>query len=737
MNYRFADKNHLEVSSGTKRLHLVFLENASIHVYVNECPKDLIELNEVFETKVLRIAPPGSDGVLRIALSDSVMLEIDEKLHLRFLHDGVVFFEPRLRGAKNTKRDDYAEIDFKISDDAKIYGLGDKMASLNRRGYSYTNTNTDEPTHQDELSPSLYKSINYLLVRSFNRFFGLYFPSTYAYDYDLGKADLHEVKVGLRRDYLDFYLFYGDDPKQITSSYSLLVGYPYFIRMKMLGNQQSRWSYEDEKMVREVAKQYKKNGLPLDYIHLDIHHMDGYRDFTIDKSRFPDLAKLAEDLKKQGIGLVTINDAGIKVDPDYDIYAACIENGWEAKHPDGSSFVGKVWPGDSVFPAYSDKGCREFFLNKAKEFVSTYHIEGIWNDMNEPHSFTGPLPEDLTFAIDGKKRDFAEYHNAFPEGMVRCFDKVFEEANRRPYVFTRAGLATTPKYAFAWNGDNFSLWHHLVLSIPQILSMSLSNFMIDGVDIGGFGGDGNKELLIRWCEANILMPFFRNHSSLFTKAQEPYAYDQETLEIYRKFLEFRYRLIPYLYTLAYRVSTAGEMMVRPLFFNYPEDENTYEINDEYMVGDSLLLAPVANQGQTVRAIYLPKGIWHDYFTGKTYEGGDYIMMKLALDETAVFVKDGTILPEFEGLKSIDKKQIHRITYRVFGEKADGFLYEDDGDSLNYRKGKYNTYHIHYEDGKATVSKDHRGYHSTFKEIVFIKGDKQKSVPYQENVEERF
>ncbi len=734
MNYQFTDKNHLEVSSGSKRLHLVFLENASIHVYVSECPKDLIELNEVLETKVLRILPP-SDGILKMSLSESVDLEIDEKLNLRFLHAGHEFFSPRLNNAKKTKRNDYAEIDFDISDDAKIYGLGDKMAPMNRRGYSYVNTNTDDSNHQDELFPSLYKSINYLLVRSFDRFFGLYFPSTYAYEYDLAKASLNEVKVGLRKDYLDFYLFYGDDPKQITSAYSLLVGHPYFIRMKMLGNQQSRWSYEDEKMVREVAKQYKKFDLPLDYIHLDIHHMDGYRDFTVDKTRFPDLAKLADDLKRQGIGLVTINDAGIKVDPDYEIYAKCVENGWEAKNPDGTSFIGRVWPGDSIFPAYSNKGCREFFFDKAKEFVATYHVDGIWNDMNEPHSFTGPLPDEVTFDVDGKKREFAEYHNAFPEGMVRCFDEVYSEANRRPYVFTRACMATTAKYAFAWNGDNFSLWHHLGLSIPQILSMSLSNFMIDGVDIGGFGGDGNKELLIRWCEGNILMPFFRNHSSLHTKAQEPYAYDKETVDIYRKYLEFRYRMIPYLYTLTHRVSTLGEMMVRPLFYNYPEDKETYEINDEYMVGDALLLAPIVNQGQTVRAIYLPEGIWHDYFTGETYEGGRYIMMKLALDETAVFVKDGSILPEFDGLKYIDKKQIHRITYRVFGENADGFLYEDDGDSLNYLKGKFNTYHIHYEGGKISIQKDHRGYHSTFKEIVFAKGEKQISVPYQESVEE--
>ena len=712
----FETPSHLVISSGKQKLHFVFLAAKCIHIYSKECPKDLIELDEATETKLISIT---CGEVMTLSLGDGITCVIDKNLSFRFYRAGEPFFSPLMLDEAHSGKEGYSKIRIPVDEDAKIYGLGDKMAQLNKKGYVYRSWNTDDPSHQDEQYMSLYKSINYLLLRDKGTYYGLYFPSTFRYEYDLGRYESKYADIYSEKGFLDFYFFYGASPKEITSSYSRLVGYPYFIRLKMLGNSQSRWSYENEAMVRDVFKQHKKHRLPLDYIHMDIHYMDGYRDFTIDHSRFPDVKSLSEELKKGDVELVAINDAGLKLDDQYELCATCTEKGWLGKHEDGSIYVGRVWPGDSVFPSYINPECRAFFHQKAVEFIKENGISGIWNDMNEPYSFTGELPMNLDFSFGDRKLLHEEYHNIYGESMDRCYYDVFEEFNRRPYCFTRAAQATTPKYAFSWNGDNHSLWHHLVLSIPQILSCSLSNLMFDGVDIGGFGSDTTKELLLRWCEANILMPFFRNHSSLYTRNQEPYAFDQECTDIYREYLNLRYRFVPYLYDLARKMATKGEMIVRPLFYNYPNDENVFEINDEYMVGEDALLAPILGQGQVARAIYLPKGIWIDYFTNERIEGGKYILKEMKLGETGIFIRNNTIIPEFTNLLHLNKKKIPDIVFHLYGEEGNYELYEDDGDSLNYQKGEYNLYRVSFKDGVFSLTLTRNRYHSPWKRVIII------------------
>ena len=357
--------------------------------------------------------------------------------------------------------------------------------------------------------------------------------------------------------------------------------------------------------------------------------------------------------------------------------------------------------------------------------------------MNEPHSFLGAIPDSVDFSYEGRKLLHEEYHNVYGESMDRCFHTVFTDENRRQYLFTRAAMATTSKYAFAWNGDNFSLWHHLVLSIPQILSCSLSNLMFDGVDIGGFGGDCNKELLIRWCEGNILMPFFRNHSSLDTKSQEPYAFDEECIAIYRKYLNIRYAFAPYMYDLARKMANEGEMMVRPLFYNFPDDEATSDINDEYMLGDDVLLAPILQQGQKARAVYLPKGTWIDYFSGEKLEGEKWHLRKMELDETGIFIKNNTIIPHFKDLLHLNKKKIKEIVFHVYGSKADYTLYEDDGDSLNCQKGEYNLYKASFARGKFTLEKTRSKYASPFERVTIVYGDKSVTMQLKDKLEYQF
>ena len=705
------------------KLHIELLKNDTVRCYFEKVNEKFISIYPKKVTALPKIEK--IDNKIIIHLSEAKILTVDDKYSLS-LNDYLTL-----------KLEDYPiddkpahVMDFDISNDARVMGLGDKMGALDKRGYHYRSWATDDPVHQDELYESLYKAISYLFVKSNGHYFALYFPSTYPYEFDIDKKIMGKVLVYSFNVKQDFFLFYGDEPKDIISSYSSLVGRPYMVRLKMLGNQQSRWSYENEKLVRDVFKGYLENKIPLDYIHLDIDYMNGYRCFTVNKERFPNLKQLSDDLKKEDVEIVAINDAGIKQDDDYDIYRYVVDNDLVIKNADGSKYIGKVWPGESVFPNYFDPKTKKYFGDYAYKFIHENGISAIWNDMNEPTSFFGPLPLDSYQIIQGKKISHEETHNIYGEHMVRCFVDTFRRDNIRPFLITRAANATTPQYTIVWGGDNFSLWHHLKLSIPQLLSLCISNFMFAGDDIGGFGGDGNKELLIRWCEGNIFIPFFRNHSSLYTKAQEPFAYDKECTEIYRKFIQVRYDFIPYLYDLVYRMNKYGEMIMRPLFYNYPEDKVALDINDEYMVGESVLHAPIVDKNTNKRIVYLPKGRWINYFTSQVFKGEKHYIVDLSLDETGIYIKKNSIIPMYENLLHLEKEKIDSISFRLFGSHGKYQMYEDDGKTLNHEKGEYNIYDVSFNKKEFTLKLKRHGYQSPYKKIKVYYGDKKYEVDYK-------
>ena len=731
MEYK-VEKNKVEILINNKSLNIELLNKNIIRLYVKKNRCDLIDLNVKKARRNFEVKKEDNSLVV-IDRNYKLLFKEDEGVSLYFKDSYLTSISFNKLFDEVEKRE-YFNTSFKINDNDNIFGLGDKMAYLDKKGYFWASWATDDSNHQDELFPSLYKSINYLLLRSNKKFFGVFFPSTFRLTFDACKTDLHKLTVNNFEEEQDMFLVLGDDIKEVTRSYSELVGHPYFIRMKMLGYQQSRWSYENEEMVKTLRDNFIKHEIPLDYIHLDIHYMDGYRDFTIDKTRFPDIKTLSEELKKDEIELVGINDAAIKEDPEFDLYKY-LEDNHLFGTLDGKTYINAVWPGDSGFPNYFDDKCKKYFESYASKFLDDTGISGIWCDMNEPASFNGPLPDEVDFTFGKRKLLHKEAHNVYAEHMVKSFVNTFKKKNIRPYLFSRAAFATTAKYAFVWNGDNFSLWHHLRYSIPQILSLSMSGFMFNGVDIGGFGGDSNKELLIRWLEANLFIPFLRNHSTLHTKAQEPYAYDEETLNIFKKFLKIRYEFIPYLYNLAQEMSFKGEPIVSPLFYHFEDDENTLEINDEYMVGDSLLVAPILDKDARRRMIYLPKGTWIDLFTGKKYIGGKYIIFAENLAESGYFIKNNTLIPMFENLKHIKKSEIDTLVIKVFGNSGKVKIYEDDGETLDYEKGIYNIYEARVNKDKFTFKKVKGSYDSPFKKIKLIKDGETKIFDFKDDLSE--
>lgn len=714
--------NIYTLTKNNKSLSIEFLSNNTLRIFDKKVKTDLIELCY----KVNKTVPEINNDEF---IYQGYHVVLKDNFDLVIYKNNVLVVS-----ISNEYKEDQMNVHYALSDVSSVYGLGDKMAAMNRKGYYFRQWNTDDPVHQDELYPSLYKSINFLLNYTNKNYFGLFFPSTYPYEFDISHKALNHVYINSKCTSIDYFLFLGDKPKDIISNYSSLVGHPYFIRMKMLGNQQSRWSYNNEKEVRDVMEGYLKAKIPLDYIHFDIDYMDGFRDFTVDTNKFPDMKGLNKYLNSHHVEGVVINDSGVKVDENYVFYKFCKDKNLFSTYQ-GKEYVGTVWPGDAVFPKYYSKDAKKYFSEICYSFMKENGFTGLWNDMNEPTSFKGELPLDVDFSIKGRELTHLEEHNVYGEHMIRCFNSIWEKDNIRPYIFTRSAFATTPKYAFVWNGDNFSLWHHLRLCIPQILTMSISGAMFNGADVGGFGSDSTKELVIRWAEANVLMPFFRNHSNLNSKAQEPYAYDKELEDIYRHYIKIRYELIPYLYTLTYHMNKDGEPIVRPLFYNYPEDKNVLEINDQYMVGENMMVAPVVDQGVKERIVYFPKGIWFDYETGEKYTGGRSYIISMPLEKTGIFVKNHCIIPVFSNLMYIDRKEIDTIGFKVFGNSGSCELYDDDGISLDYKKKVFNVYKVSYKNSEFTLKSIKNGYESPYRNIKLYTNNKCYDLIFNSDIKE--
>lgn len=736
----------ITVSNQTEEKHIEIINTGLLRIYKKKNSEQLVKLHYERE-QINIITQETNEGIYilfhdyRIRVKDGLHISIEKngKEYFKEYDGDAVIYEMKkdfsLAELEGHKREE-TEVDFKtqinialFDKEDKIYGLGDKAAQLNRRDYEYVSWNTDDPTAHNETYRSLYKSINYLLVNHHgSEYYGLFYPSSYKCIFNLGKYSDRFMYIGSEKGEYDYFLMLGEDPAQITKRYVSLVGNTLFVPRKMLGYHQSRWSYNAEEM-EEIREKFKEYDLPIDYIHMDIDYMDAYKVYTVKKSEFPDLKSTAERFEKDGIGLITILDPGVKVEDGYEVYDHLKEMGGFATYQ-GEQYINQVWPGDSKYPNYFDEKTAGYITQITKDFIAENKVGGIWCDMNEPASFNGPLPDQVAFMGENGVHYHDEVHNLYGEYMTRAVAKAFEEENKRPAVITRAAFATTSAFSTTWNGDNQSLWAHLEGSLAQVMTMNLCNFAVNGVDIGGFGNETTKELLVRWVEANLFSLFLRNHAAMNTRLQEPYAFDEETLRIYRKMLKLRYEFIPYLYDALEKAHRTGIPVQRPLFFDYPSDEETKQINDEVLIGDSLLFAPVVRQGETKRVVYLPQGTWIDYFTKKEYEGEQTYLIDMPLDSTGIFIKAGSVIPLYKNLLHIEKEKLDTLyLYIEKGGNGEYIHYEDDGESLDYQKGIYNRYKITRTSKEIAFETLEENYVSNYKEIVLLYGDRELKRPF--------
>lgn len=559
------------------------------------------------------------------------------------------------------------------------YGLGERTGFLNKKGRVWQNWNTDISKHVPSTDP-LYQAHPFLLANNQGSFCALYLDETWKTTYDLAFSQPQKSFITTVGPTFDLYLIPGPNPQQILHKYSELVGRSPMPPLWALGFHQCRWSYPDEKCIMAVAKEYRKRQVPLEAMWLDIDYMDGYKVFTFSPHRFPNPKKMTDNLQEMNIRTVVIVDPGVKKEPGYEVYESGHKQGFYIKNRRDEEFVGEVWPAPAVWPDFTQENVRKWW----GEWLKVYNevgIAGIWNDMNEPAAFKLP-GKTLPVGTKQGERWHAEVHNIYGSMMGKATFDGLQKNNKdkRPFILTRSGFAGIQKYAFVWTGDNASFWEHLEMSIPMILNMGMSGIPFVGADIGGFSGNCDGEMLSRWTWLGAFYPFMRNHSGKNSRRQEPWCFGEQYLHVVREAVNFRYRLLPYLYTLANEAHTSGLPIMRPLFFEYPDDDQTYTINDQFLCGKGLLVAPVVRPQQSHRLVYFPRGKWQNIFNGEIYEGPLHTAVQTPLENIPIFQNVSTAIPFTTVEQHTTDALWPQLTWRIaLSEETHGQVYCDMGD----------------------------------------------------------
>ena len=579
------------------------------------------------------------------------------------------------------------------------YGLGDKAGPMNRRNRAFTNWNTDAFGWQESTDP-LYKTIPFFIGLRKGLAYGLFFDNTYRSSFDFGKESADYFSFGAEGGELNYYFIAGPEPKNIIERYTALTGRSPLPPLWTLGYQQCRYSYYPEARVREIARLLREKRIPADTIYLDIDYQEGYAPFTINRQYFPNFEKMVADLREEGFHVIAITDLHIKRLPDhnYSPFDSGTKNDVFVKNPDGSVYVGPVWPQESVFPDFTLSRVRDWWGALYKDFAAM-GLAGFWNDMNEPAVFRYPqktMPLEVVHRLDdGTTLDHRAVHNIFGMENARAtYDGLRKlQPNERPFVLTRAAYAGAQRYAATWTGDNLATWNHISMSTPTLLSMGLSGYPLVGDDIGGFGSSPPSDLLTRWYELGAFNPIFRNHAAKGTADHEPWVNGPEQEAIRRKYIELRYRLLPYIYTVTEETTRTGIPLMRPVFLEYPHAEEFYGDDRDFLFGPDLFVAPVVSESTDAQGVFLPPGEWYDFWAAEKHTNKDQINLHPRIDEVPLYVRAGAIVPMQPLVQYTGEKPNGPLELRLYlpssgsATECGGALYQDDGHTFAYQKGE--------------------------------------------------
>ncbi len=611
-----------------------------------------------------------------------------------------------------------------LAPDDIVYGLGEANRGINKRGYLYISDCTDDPIHTEN-KHSLYGAHNFIIIAG-EKNIGFFFDYPAKLTFDIGYTQMDTLQVTCERADLYLYVIDGDSPYDIVKQFRKIIGRSYIPPKFAFGYGQSRWGYKTKDDFRSVAKGYRENQIPLDMIYMDIDYMQDYKDFTLNEENFSGFPEFVQEMKDQHIRLIPIIDAGVKIEDGYSVYEEGVKNNYFCKMEDDSDFVAAVWPGDTHFPDVLNPEARKWFGSHYKLLIDQ-GIEGFWNDMNEPAIFYTPRqieeaktlmrqfldhkalnaakchgqtpilqiasyldtlanhPADYAsfyHQVNGQKIRHDKVHNLFGYNMTRAAGEAFEQIapEKRFLMFSRSSYIGMHRYGGIWTGDNKSWWSHILLNLKMMPSLNMCGILYTGADLGGFGDDTTRDLMLRWLALGVFTPLMRNHSALGTRQQECYQF--ENCKDFRHIIEVRYRLIPYLYSEYMKAALTDDMMFKPLAFVYPADPMAVQVEDQLMIGNEIMIAPVYTQNAIGRYVYLPEEMKFIKFlpdgtiSEQLLDAGHHYV-KIALNEVPLFIRKGACIPVAKAapnVDAIDTSHLELIGYK----HAEYRLYDDDG-----------------------------------------------------------
>jgi alpha-glucosidase len=575
-----------------------------------------------------------------------------------------------------------------------FYGLGDKATQLNLKGKRLENFATDQYAFQKDQDP-LYKVVPFYIGLQNKQAYGVFFDNTFRSFFDFCQERRNVTSFWAEGGEMNYYFFYGPQMQDVVVNYTDLTGKPELPPLWTLGYHQCKWSYYPEDKVKEITSKFRELQIPCDAIYLDIDYMEGFRCFTWNKKYFPDPKKMVSELLELGFKTVVIIDPGIKIDKQYSVYNEAIEKDYFCKRADGPYMKGKVWPGECNFPDYTNPLVREWWAGLFKELIADIGVKGVWNDMNEPAVMEVPnktFPMDVRHNYDGNPCSHRKAHNIYGTQMARATYHGVKRFSypKRPFIITRSAYSGAQRYSSSWTGDNVASWEHLWLANVQMQRMSISGMGFTGSDIGGFAEQPSGELYARWIQLGVFHPFCRTHSSGDHGEQEPWAFDEEVIDITRKFINLRYQLLPYLYTMFWQYIEDGIPMLKPLVYYDQDDLQTHYRNDEFVFGNQILVCPILEPNAVGRRMYIPRGKWYNYWTNELVYGGKEIYVATQFDQIPIFIKAGAIIPKYPVQQFVGEIEFDELQLDVYFKdgKEKSFVYEDAQDGYDYKKGRY-------------------------------------------------
>ena len=590
-------------------------------------------------------------------------------------------------------------------------GLGDKACSTNLSGKKFQNWCSDAYGFGRE-SDAMYRAVPFYYALHQNLAYGIFFDNPFRSHFDFDSANDGLTRFSAEGGELNYYFIYGPQLIDVARAYAQLTGTHELPPMWALGFHQCRWSYYPESRVQEIAGEFRRREIPCDAIYLDIDYMEGYRCFTWNRKYFPDPKRMVDLLREQGFQTVAMIDPGIKEDPEYEVYQDGLEQDMFAKTPEGEVAKGPVWPGFCAFPDFTHPKVRSWWGDLYQGLYQEIGLSGFWNDMNEPavfHVNHKTLPDHVMHHYEGYGASHRKAHNIYGQQMCRASWEGLKKLKpeKRPFLLTRAAFSGSQRFGSIWTGDNFSTWEHLQIANIQCQRLSVSGFSHCGTDIGGFAGNADGELFLRWLQLSVFHPLMRVHSmgqhasgdalpadeaeltdpALHVSDQEPWSFGEKYADWAKKAIELRYCLLPCLYTAMWLHTLDGTPVIRHLLFEDATDPKLWDHERDFLFGEHLLVSPVIQAKVQRQGIYLPKGNWYYFWNGQLSNGDMFV--NVTPDQIPFFVREGAVLPVYP-VRQHTGEPFNELTLYVYYKNGleTSHLYEDAGEGFAHQEGEF-------------------------------------------------